>query len=194
MKPYLTACVLASFLLAGCESTRFEAAPVAEQPCDPTLAGHWWSLDKKLKQDGEVELDIGPNCRLKFIEHDQHTSASWGEATSLHVGRDAGRTYLWVDANWAEVRMGEEPRAEKGDVFVLRYRARGDLLELWQVDTKAIAHRVIDNEIKGDVHQADDELHVRLKKPVDPEALRARGFWDKDVLRFRRAPAEPSGA
>jgi hypothetical protein len=188
----ITACLLALGLLAGCESTRFEAPPVAERTCDAALAGTWLSTGDDPGDEGEVELRIGADCRLDFIEHGKDGTKT-GEPTPLHVGRDADRTYLWVDANWAEVRMGEKARADAGDVFVLRYRARGDRLELWQVDTKAAAHRVIDNELKGDVHQADDELHVRLKQPVDPKALRARGFWDEDVLRFRRVPAEAAG-
>ena len=196
--------LLAMLVLTGCESTRFEAPPV-KATYDKAILGRWLSVGDTPGERGEVELRIthrrgahdgAPEGggfevwdELVFVENKKEGTTK-GEPTDLHVGRDGDRRYLWVDANWAEVRMGETPRADKGDVFVFRYRIDGDRLELWQPDTQAIAHRVIDNKLKGDVHQANDELHVRLKAPVAPEALRMRYFWDEDVLRFERAPTD----
>jgi len=206
MRIPIASLLLSLGLLGGCESTRFEAPPVAQSTGDEALFGRWLSVGDRPDEMGEVELRIEPHgwgerdaesgidtfnfaTLLTFVENKKEGTVT-GEATRLGYGHDGDRHYLWVDANWAEVRMGEKPRANKGDVFVFRYRVRGDRLEVWQVDTNAIAHRVIDNQLKGDVHQADDELHVRLKAPVDPKALRARGFWDEDVLLFERAPVD----
>lgn len=204
MKPLIATGLLLLAMLAGCESTSFEAPPVPAT-YDDAILGRWLSVGDGRGERGEVELRIvhrtGAHAdspegggfedwdELVFVEHGKEGTKT-GEPTDLHVGRDGDRRYLWVDARWAETRMGQAPQATKGDVFVFRYRIDGDHLELWQPDHQAIAHRVIDNKLKGDVHDADDELHVRLMAPVPKEALRMRYFWDKDVLRFDRAAME----
>lgn len=205
MRLRLATLLLSLGFLAACESTRFEAPPVPASRNDEALFGRWIAVGDPDSSPG-IELRIEPRSRdrqeaesiiessnpevfLTFVEHKNEGPVA-GEPTPLRVGRDRSRTYLWVDANWAEARMGQVPRADKGDVFVFRYRVRGDVLEIWQASTKTAAHRVIDGVLKGEVHQADNELHVRLKGPVPPQALRKRGFWNKSVQTFWRFPAD----
>jgi hypothetical protein len=194
--------LLAMLMLAGCESTRFESPPV-KATYDDEILGRWVSIGDTPGERGEVELRITHRAgahedspegggfevwdELVFVENKKEGTTK-GKPTDLNVGRDGDRRYAWVDARWAEERMGQPPRADKGDVLLYRYRIDGDRLDIWQPDTQAIAHRVIDNKLKGDVVQANDELHVRLKAPVQKEALRMRYFWSEDVLHFERAP------
>jgi hypothetical protein len=193
--------IVAALALAGCESTRFEAPPVAEQSCDGALTGHWLSVGDSSGETGEMEMRIDAACRMQMTDHKPPNpnallpvdkpqppppSRVW-ETTVLHVGHDGDRRYFWVDAAWANRVMELPPAGSPGDVYLLRYRVRGDRLVMQMPDTKAIAHRVIDNRLKGDVHQESDSLHVRLKAPVDPKALRARAFWDEDAFEFVRA-------
>ena len=192
-------------LLAGCETTRFESSPFAATS-DDALHGRWLSVGERPGELGEVELQVARRYgahadspegggfevwdELVFIEHKKEGAQS-GKPTDLNVGRDGDRRYLWVDAQWAEERMGEHPRPDKGDVFLFRYRIEGDRLEVWRANTRAFAHKVIDNEFKGEIQRSDDELHVRLKSPVDPKLLRNTRLWDREVLEFERARAEP---
>ena len=50
--------LIACGLLAACEATTFEKAPIAALPCDPGLAGDWASEGEDGDKDGEIVLQI----------------------------------------------------------------------------------------------------------------------------------------
>lgn len=172
-------------LLSGCETTSFQAPPVAERACDPALVGTWDSIGDKHEENGEVELRIDDKCTLLFVEHEQDGTKE-GTSTQLHVGNDRGAGYLWVDGGWVQSRFDMKTPAPAGDIFLVSYRIRNDRLTLQAPDDKAIAHRIIDGKIKGEVRRIDGNLANRLLAPVDPAVLRQAGFFDKEKAELRR--------
>jgi hypothetical protein len=189
--------LLLAALCGGCETVVFEAPPVAAQACDPALVGNWLSKGDKPGSDGEVELRIAADCALLFVEH-EHGAPREGEPTALHVGRDGRIAYAWVDARWAETRMAlNEDRAKAtasqfaaGDIVLMQYSLSGKRLELRNASPKPFAHRIIDDEIKGEVtRRSNGDLAVRVAAPVDPRQLRDATLFPRGEMRFERAPA-----
>ena len=181
---------LACLLLAACEATTFETAPVAALPCDPTLAGDWSSVGDQGEVDGEVVLQIDGDCRLSVIEH-KADGPHTGEATALHLGRHGGHRYAWVDAGWMMQRFDEDHRFPEGDVIVLRYRQQGDRLELWSTDDRAVAHAIIDDKLDGEVLARENELFNRLTGTQEAAVLDHPGLFDAEPAAFRRMGARP---
>jgi len=72
------------------------------------------------------------------------------------------------------------------DIFLVRYSVRNDRLTLQAPDDKAIAHRIIDGKINGEVRRIDGNLNNRILAPVDPAVLRQPGFFDKEKAELRR--------
>jgi hypothetical protein len=177
--------------LAACETTSFQAPPVAEQACDSQLTGTWLSVGDKPDENGEVELRIDGKCQLLFIEHEKDGTKE-GVTTQVHVGNDRDAGYLWVDSAWAVTRFDMKQPPPEGDIYLLRYRIRNDRLVLEAPDDSAIAHRIIDGKINGEVRRIDGNLNNRLLAPVDPAILRQRGFFDKEKAELRRATTGPT--
>jgi hypothetical protein len=84
--------------------------------------------------------------------------------------------------------MSEAP--PEGDLYLLRYAIAGDELTLELPNDRAIAHRILDNKIRGEVHRTENNLRNRLLAPVEPAALREAGFFDDDKGVLRRAKAK----
>jgi hypothetical protein len=172
-------------LLAGCETTSFQAPPVAAAACDRALVGTWDSIGDKREENGEVELRIDDQCMLLFIEHEKDGTKE-GTPTQLHVGNDNGSGYLWVDGAWVASRFDMKQAPPAGDIFLVRYRIKNDQLTLQAPDDKAIAHRIIDGKINGEVRRIDGNLDNRILAPIDPAVLRQPGFFDKEKAELRR--------
>jgi hypothetical protein len=170
--------------LSACESTSFQAPPVARTACDPALAGTWLSVDDK--DPGEVELQIDKGCRLLFVENEKDGRKE-GAPTQLQVGSDGDVRYLWVDAAWARERFEMSDAPPAGDIYLLRYAVAGDELTLELPNDKAIAHRIVDGKLRGEISRSETTLRNRLLAPVDPAALREAGFFDDDKGVLRRA-------
>jgi hypothetical protein len=178
--------------LTACETTSFQAPPVAEKGCDAALAGTWLSVGDKPDENGEVELRIDHQCQMLFIEHEKDGTKE-GVATRLHIGSDGDAGYLWVDSAWVVTRFEMKQPPPSGDIFLLRYQIKSDELTLEAPDDKAVAHRIIDGKINGEVRRIDGNLNNRLLAPVDPAALREPGFFDKENARLRRVPEPAHG-
>jgi hypothetical protein len=186
---------LLAAMCGGCETVVFQAPPVAAEACDAALVGNWLSVGDNPGNAGEVELRIGADCTLLFVEHDKGAPRE-GEPTPLHVGRDGRIAYAWVDARWADQRMALSPEAKKaeassafaaGDIVLMQYRVSGRRLELRNADPKQFAHRVIDDAIKGTVTRDDQgHLAVRVSAPVDPKQLRDAKLFPRGEMRFTR--------
>ncbi|HEX5755292.1 MAG TPA: hypothetical protein VFY12_02950 [Arenimonas sp.] len=178
--------LLACLLMAGCQATTFETAPIAAEACDSNLAGRWLSIGDSVDEDGETELRIDADCQLEVIEH-ENDGPRTGPATTVQVGRHRGHRYAWVEAGWIRERFDAEFDAPASDVHLLRYRIDHDVLHVLGSDDKDLAHRIIDNELRGEVHAADNRLHVRLTGPAQPKLLDTPRLFAGDELRFRRA-------
>ena len=177
--------LFAIVLLAGCQATTFEEAPLQALACDPALSGDWASKGEDSDEDGEFVLHIGKDCALEVTER-KPTGPRTGEATTFHLGRHGGQTYAWVDANWLMRRFDEDHRPPEGDVYVMRYRVKGDTLDLWTTDDPAIAHAIIDDDLDGEVLARDERLFNRLTGQQKPDVLTRRNFFDADPGRFKR--------
>ena len=177
--------------LAGCEATTFEKPPVAELACDAQLVGDWLSVADPGSNDtpGEVELQIDQACHLSMIEHKKDGDVG-GDATALHIGRDGSQRYFWIDADWAFKRAQSTEPAPAGDVYLLRYEISGRELQLHTADNRAIAHRILDDKLHGEVHKTESTLVNRLTGTVTPEQLRSMVTFDTKSARFTRRDTE----
>ena len=178
--------------LAGCQRTLFENPPVAASACDPDLVGEWRSEGDGNGEDGELVAFVGPACELVTVEHGSERERR-SQPTTLRTGRAGGVRYLWVDAAWANTAFEIEPGAidRPGDVYLYAYTLSRDVLRVAPPPHRALAHRVIDKDIPGEVSLLGDELVVRVTG--DPAAVRKtlskhRVFRMDEALRFRRAP------
>jgi len=178
--------------LVGCQATTFQNPPLAEGACDARLTGDWLSVADSKSNDtpGEVELKIDNGCSLSLIEHKKDGDVG-GDATKLHVGRDRSQEYFWLDATWAFKRAQSTQPAPVGDAYVLRYTIRGKELQLFTIDDRAVAHRILDDKLKGEVHKTESTLVNRLTGSVTAEQLRSIAF-DANPARFTRGGAEPA--
>lgn len=191
----LRSCVAVAVLLAlaGCEATTFQNPPLAEQACDPQLNGDWLSVADSKDNDtpGEVELQIDKTCSLALVEHKKDGDAR-GDITMLHVGRDGAQGYFWLDATWAFKRAQSTEPAPAGDVYVLRYVLHDNDLQLYTIDDRAIAHRILNEELKGEVHKTESTLVNRLTGTVTPQQLRSGITFENKPARFMRLAAVPA--
>ena len=159
---------------------------MAESACDAALVGAWSSMGDSGQADGDVALRIDSRCQLQLSDRDgDHVNQ--GTATALHVGHDGEHGYLWVDAAWARLRLDVHQPLPKGDIMLVAYQIDHDVLTIRMPDHRAIAHRIIDGQINGEIRRVDGVLANRLLAPVDPAALRETGFFSDDAARFRRA-------
>jgi hypothetical protein len=174
-------------VLAGCQATTFQNPPVAELACDSQLVGNWYSVADSDSNDtpGEVELRIDKTCSLLMIEHKKDGDVS-GDATKLHVGRDDAQDYFWLDATWAFKRAQSTEPAPAGDVYVLRYAIRDKELQLLGIDNRAVAHRILDEELKGEVHKTEGTLVNRLTGTVSTQQLHDKIAFGGKPVRFTR--------
>ena len=181
--------------LGGCQRTLFEHPPVASSGCDADLVGTWLSEGEKRAEDGELQAFVSPSCELVVVEREAEGEKR-SPPTRLHTGRAGGVRYLWVDAAWAnrafEVETGAIDHA--GDVYLHAYALSRDVLRIAAPPHRALAHRVIDKDIPGEVSMLGDELAVRITG--DADAIRKtlskhRVFRMDEAVRFRRAP-EPT--
>ena len=187
----LAACLI---LLSACERTVFESAPATAAACDPALVGRWLSQGDRDEDDGELEAVVGADCSLQVTEHEQ-TGPKRSEPTTLRNARTGGVSYLWVDAVWANRNFDVDPTVidHEGDVYLYAYRLRRDELQLATPPPRALAHRVLDKDIAGELLMHDDELAVRVSG--NGEAIRKalgkhRLFRFDKPMRFRRAKSE----
>ena len=195
IRPIL-ALLAAAWLLAGCQRTVFENAPAAAEACDPTLVGRWLSQDDDTPENaGEIEATIGADCSLDMVEHKKDGDKRY-ERTQLSTARVGGQKYLWLDAAWSNraFDVDSTPLDHAGDVYLFAYRLRRDELSLASPPERALAHKVLDKDIPGEVLLHEDELTVRvtgdsatIRKVLGKHRLYR---FDDDALRFRRAPQE----
>lgn len=177
-------------MLAGCERSAFQSPPAAAAACDAALVGHWWSQGDRPDEAGELQAIVDADCRLVTIERRNEGERRSGP-TTLHNARVGGVDYLWIDASWAHRSFDVEssPIDRDGDVYLFAYRARGDRLQLDPPPHRALARRVLDGDIDGDVIRQGEQLAVRVhgdRDAVRKVLARHRLYRFDDALTFRR--------
>ena len=185
MKPL--AIVLLCALACACQSTSFQAPPLAaDAGCDPALQGHWASVDEDDRPTDEMHLDIGADCRLAIKDRDGNRVRE-GAPTTLRVAQAQGQRYAWFSAGWANARfeVTEDLRTPADDIYLYRYRVEGDALRVDQVDHKGVAHAIIDGRLTGTVRSEDRTLVNRVTDG-GPELLLVPSLFSDEPMRFRR--------
>ncbi|HEU0152373.1 MAG TPA: hypothetical protein VFQ84_03395 [Arenimonas sp.] len=180
----------ALLVLAGCQITTFEQAPLAALPCDPAVVGEWHSIGEAPSGDGEMILRVAADCQLS-VEERTAEGPRIGEPTRLFLGEHAGRRYAWTDAGWLLRRFEEDHPVPAGDVHLVRFAIEGDRLSLWSTDDKRIAHAIIDGDLSGEVSARDRRLFNRLVGPPSPEVLEHAGLFDDASADFRKIEPRP---
>lgn len=177
---------------SACQRTLFQHAPAEAEACDPALVGRWLSQGDRPEENGEIEARVDANCRLQVFEH-EHGGTKTSPTTTLRNARVDGTRYLWVDAGWANqaFEIDATPLDQAGDVYLFAYQPSRDRLRLAGAPERALAHRVLDKDIAGEVMLHDENLTVRLEG--EPAAIRKtlrkhRLFrFNKDALTFVKA-------
>ena len=190
MRMLLGAALIAS--LGACERTAFQSPPSASTRCDKALIGHWLSEGGEGSQDGELEAFVDADCNLRVDER-KAEGIRHSTATPLRSDRVGSERYLWLDAGWAHRSFEIETNAldVPGDVYIFSYATSGrDRLTLHSPRHRAIAHRVLDKDISGEVIALEDSLSVRIPGDSGDTAtlLRKYRLFDlRNGLGFRRA-------
>lgn len=171
----LVTLLLAGFALTGCVETRF-AAPLGDniETCDTRLKGLWLDAKesahvqagKDSKSTGDADaIHVDDGCRVEIIEQPE----PGGPLKRIHVPvnfvHDGGNDYLVVsDAQLNGLvelapPYAVTPKPEKS-FFFTRYAIHGEVLELYDVDTKAVAKLIVDGTLRGTVSSTSTELHA----------------------------------
>lgn len=196
--------LVGSLALTGCVETRF-AAPLGDniETCDTRLKGLW--LDAKedhadakrnTKPDPSADgINIDAGCRVEMLEQPEPGGAIKRIHVPVNFVHDGGNDYLVVsDAQLNGLVELAPPYAvsptPQKSFFFVRYHITGDTLELFDVDTKAVAKLVIDGTLRGTVSSTTSELHAWVDGNRNDmlELVRKQPiFEDKPNLTLRRS-------
>lgn len=191
--------VLASLglLLAGCNETRFES-PLGDniETCDVHWKGLWTPADEPPGENtGSVgAFYVDDECRFSVLDQPEIGAPFKQLRVPLNYVHDGGNDYIVVsDAQLKglvklDAPHGVKPAPEKS-FFFARYRAHGDRIDLYDVDSARVAKLVIDAKIEGTVNKTSSELHVYVRGSRQEmlEIVRRHGiFADKAMTLVRR--------
>lgn len=162
---------LIALLAGGCVETRFEA-PLGDniETCDSRWKGLWFEAGAKAGDpDAErVGMHVDEACALTLIEQPAAGAPLKRWRVPINFVHLRSGDYLVV-ADTALRGLGEiappygiEPVPAKSYFFV-KYRVRGDRLELYEVDSAKAARLVIDGKLEGTVQKNRSELHVYVR-------------------------------
>jgi len=155
-------------VLSGCNVTRFESPPGdALDSCDTRWRGLWIAYEDD-GELGDAAIHVDEACRLMMLDQAERG----GPVKSVHmpsnfarVGRD---DYVVVSdlALKPLYELGPVPGVSEqpARTFVLmRYRFRGERLELYDIDDQKVALLVVDGSIEGTVLKSHDGLQVYVQ-------------------------------
>ncbi|MBX3701334.1 MAG: hypothetical protein KF903_10085 [Dokdonella sp.] len=167
------ACLVLCMALGACVETRFEA-PLGDniETCDTGWKGLWFEQPgAKASNDDNKErvgFFVDEACALTLFEQGAGGAPLKRWRVAVNFVHLRGGDYLVV-ADSALRSLGEiapphaiEPPPAKSYYYV-RYRLRGDRLELYEVDSAKAARLVIDGKLEGTVNKTRNELHVYLR-------------------------------
>ncbi|GGA73385.1 hypothetical protein GCM10011521_09440 [Arenimonas soli] len=179
-------------LLAGCTATFFETPPLASQGCDPEAVGSWLSVPEESDAEGEhSRLRIDTDCRL-LVDEVRGTDVSTSAPVQLHLGQHAGEHYAWFDANWMLEVASADARVEPTDVVVVRYRLRGERLDIWPVNDEAVDRLHDQGRLVRRFEQPEEYEKLRwITGPANPAVLELDGLFGSEPKRFSREERQP---
>jgi hypothetical protein len=199
MKIHLPFLALALLALGACSETRFESPPGdAIESCDAGWKGLWVdaSGDADAGKEDELAFLVDADCRFQMIERPEKDGPPKLIHIPLNFVHDRGKHYIVVadDQLGGVVKIdpvhGIDPVPEKSYYFG-RYRLDGDRLTIADIDSRKVAHLVVDNELDGTVDRRKNELHVYVRgnPAAILEILRKHDLFDsKPGVEVRRVP------
>ena len=144
----LRAAVTLSLLLviAGCSEVRFTQLPAGSvRDCDSRAVGRWLSADEP---DNDSALVVSEDCeRVEVVERKSDGS----------IDRDV------LDVSWIRTQgrrvaaVASDKPDESGQWHLVRYRIRGDRLDIFYPDIEGLAARVDAGTIAGEVISRDSD-------------------------------------
>lgn len=166
MKPYRATCIaLLMLATSGCVETRFESPPGDNiETCDVRWKGLWIGDDEKPK-DSVTAFAVDDGCRFSVLDQAEKGGPFKEIRVPVNFVHADGKDYLIVVDNALKGLLnikpvfGVDPPPEKSFYFV-RYQARADRIDLYQVDDKLVARQIIEHKLRGTVSATDNELHV----------------------------------
>lgn len=187
-------------LLAGCVETRFEAPPGDNiETCDTAWKGLWFTQDDDGQRiDGKHELtgfNVDDACVFNLFEQPEAGGPLKFTRIPINFVHARGGDYVVV-ADSALRALGDIPPpydidpAPAKSYFFVKYRVRGDRLELYNVDSSKAARLVIDGKLDGTVQKGRNSLHVYVRggRAQMLEALRRLDLFEsKSMNQFRRS-------
>ena len=162
----LLACALLS--LGACTETRFASPPGDKiEACDPHWKGLWVDASAQPSADEPDELTflVDDECRFVLLERPEKDGPPKQIHIPLNFVHDRGKDYVVVADNQLSGVVdlpavhGVKPAPEKA-FFIARYRIDGDRLTIQGVDSKRVAHLLLDDALDGSIDSSHNELHV----------------------------------
>lgn len=162
------AALLVLLAVSACNVTRFESPPgEALDSCDTRWRGLWIAHEDD-GELGDAAIHVDEACRVLILDQAERG----GPVKSVHVPSNFSR--VGRDDYVVVSDLALKPLFELGPVpglveqpartFVLmRYRFRGDRLELYDIDDRKIARLVLDGGIEGTVLKSSDGLQVYVQ-------------------------------
>jgi hypothetical protein len=155
-------------LLAACTETRFESPPGDTiAACDPAWKGLWVdaSADASSSEPDELAFEVDADCRFHMLERPEKDGPPKRIHIPINFVHDRGKHYLVVaDDQLAGVVdldpvHGIEPPPAKA-FFIARYEVDANRLRIFDIDSKRVAHSILDKRLEGTVDSSRNELHV----------------------------------
>jgi hypothetical protein len=154
--------------LAGCVETRFES-PLGDniETCDARWKGLWTGVeDAPVDRDSNTSaFHVNDNCEFTVLDQPEKGGALKRVHVPLNYVHAGGNDYIVVADSAVKGLVtlkpphGVDPAPEKS-FFFMRYRVRGDRIELYQVDSKHLAKLIVDGKLDGSVDKSANDLHV----------------------------------
>lgn len=198
--PFRIASALLALVLAGCVETRFESPPGTElTACDARWQGLWVGADGDMDLEDVTAFAVDADCRFRVLDQPAPGGPLKRVEVQVRFAHADGRDYLVVpddglgDLVQVPPPHGVDPRPARS-WFLARYVVRGDGgIDLFPVDSRRVAARVIDGTLDGTVDKTANDLHVYVRgDPARVLAMlrRVPMFTDEPALRLVRSPLD----
>ena len=194
------ALALLALALAGCVETRFQSPPGTElTACDARWNGLWVGADGDMDLEDVTAFAVDADCRFHVLDQPAPRGPLKRVEVPVRFVHADGKDYLVVpDDGLGDLVQVPPPRGidppPARSWFLARYAVRGDgSIDLFPVDSRRVAARVIDGTIEGTVDKTANDLHVYVRG--DPARVLAMlrtvpMFEDEPALRLVRSPLD----
>jgi hypothetical protein len=168
----LACALVAAFTLTGCNETRFES-PLGDniETCDVAWKGLWVPAEAAAAPDGTDRAEaffVDHECRFSVLDQPERGAPFKQIHVPLNFVRDGGNHYIVVsDAQLKGLAKLDPPHAvspvPEKSFFYARYRARGNRIDLYDVDAERVAKLILDAKVDGTINKTATELHVYVR-------------------------------